>query len=342
MTQVRQYVAYLIMPARHGGQMLFSNQAMAIQEKRVQEFITANQKTLLKTFIEMGENHRHRHRWPELEAAVDYCLEHQANLIIGELKNLTHNEAFSKQILRLIGEGRLKSDITPNEFCGEIYCCDQIRVNCSNFAVLVEHAKQQKKMHGDLIKAGLSRSTAKSGNPHASDVISKVNKPKIDNAIVFALMLQPIIDDYHQRGLSQRKMVETLNEEGFTAPEGGHWVLSQLQKVLERIKMNETALSLEKKFMEYRTRQIDDAAIAEALNKVDIPSPKGKAWDVDAVEKVSERIKQINDIIRFNEFVIELMPIIEKYHIDELTEDLFANELQMAGITLPQQQQDSV
>ena len=35
--------------------------------------------------------------------------------------------------------------------------------------------------------------SAKSGNPNAAEVISKVNKPKIDTAIVFAFLLEPII-----------------------------------------------------------------------------------------------------------------------------------------------------
>ncbi|HRE33092.1 MAG TPA: hypothetical protein PLD88_14035, partial [Candidatus Berkiella sp.] len=46
-------------------------------------------------------------------------------------------------------------------------------------------------------------------------------------------------------------------------------------------------------------------------------------------------IKQIHDIIRFNEFVIELMPILEKYHIDELTADILMNEIESAGVSIP-------
>lgn len=343
MSNINSYVAYIINTARQSAlpQMLFSNQGFATQEKRIQEYLAAQteqQPTLLKTFVESGDNHqRHRHRWPELEAAVTYCLENRANLIIAEIRNLTSNDAFAKQILRLIGETRYKEDIPAETFSAEFYCCDQPFIKKDNFAVLVEHARKQRELHGQLIKAGLSRTTAKSGNPHASDVIIKVNKPKIDNAIVFALMLQPIISSYRTKGYSQRQMVSALNEEGFTAPEGGHWVLSQLQKVLDRIKMNESALTLEKQFLEYKARKLSNTAIAEHLNKVGVPAPKGKAWTDEIVENVSERIKQLHDIIRFNDFVIELMPILEKYHIDELTEDVFTLELQQAGVVIPQE-----
>ncbi len=333
MASTNLYVGYIINPARRSStQVLFSNQSLNIQEKRIQEYIThEGQGTLLKSFTETADDNRHRHRWPELEAAIAFCLENKAHLVIGEIRNLTNNDAFAKQILRLLEKNPDAS------FTAQLYCCDQPFIKRDNFAALVEHAKKQRELHGQLIKAGLSRTTAKSGNPHASDVISKVNKPKIDNAIIFALMLQPIINDYRSKGYSQRRMVSALNEDGFTAPEGGHWVLSQLQKVLERIKMNESALNLEKQFIEYRGRQMNDAGIAELLNKLGVPSPRGSHWDVESVEKVSERIKQLHDIIRFNEFVIELMPIIEKYHLDDLTEDVFAHELKLIGITIPQQ-----
>lgn len=331
------YVAYMMAPARNQqGAMLFSQQILAHQEKRVEEYI--NQKAnsqLLKTFIESAEPQRPRHRWPALEEAVTFCLQNRATLVIAEIRNLTNNEGFAKQILRLLGEQRTRADAAFTDYRGDMYCCDQPYITKESFSALAEHAKQQKKLHGELIKAGLSRTTAKSGNPHASDVITKVNKPKIDNAIVYALMLQPIISEYTARGYSQRKMVMTLNEEGFTAPEGGHWVLSQLQKVIERIRMNEAALSLEKRFLEYRARHYDNTAIADMLNSLAISCPKGKDWNEEIVEKVSERIKQIHEIVRFNEFIIELMPVLEKYHVDELTADGLYEEMQAAGISSP-------
>lgn len=328
------YVAYLVLPAQKGSMhQVFSQQSLSLQQNRIQAFMKEHPNGfLLKTFIETGE--AQQHRWPELEAAVSYCLEHRAHLVLGEIRNLTNNNAFTKQILRLISENTAVES-TDTVFFGEIHCCDQPFIKNDNFPALVEYANQQKKLHGELIKAGLSRTTAKSGNPHASDVINKVNKSKIDNAIIFALMLQPIINEYRQQGFSQRKMVNALNEEGFTAPEGGHWVLSQLQKVLDRIKFNETALNLEKQLAEYRARGQDNAEIAENLNKLGVPSPKNKAWSADVVEKVSERVNQLHDIMKFNEFLIELMPIIEKYHVDEFTETVLAQELNQMGISPP-------
>lgn len=329
MTSPEKYAAYFILPPkRTSGDLFFSQPGQVLQEKRLQDFLQAHAgAAIIKTFSEVSNTQRHRNRWPELGAAVSYCLENNIHLVIAEIRNLTNNDAFVKHILRFLG---------PHEhFTGKIFCCDQPFIQAENFLALIEHAKQQKKLHGQLIKAGLSRTTAKSGNPNAAKLISEVNKPKIDNAIIFALLLQPVITEYRHKGYSQRKMVDTLNTEGFTAPEGGHWVLSQLQKVLDRIKMNEAALTLEKKFLEYRGFGMNAEAIAIALAKLDIPSPRGNRWSEEVVNKVSERIKQIHDIIRLNDFVIELMPILNKYHIDEITEEIFAKELQESGLQVP-------
>lgn len=336
MTSPSQYVIYYVVPLHQSGDAkLYANQAVAQQEKRIQDFLKSHtDSTVVKTFIESGDNFRYRHKWPELEAAIECCLDNQAHLLIPEIKNLTHNESFSTHILRLIN-GHTSEEHDYRSFNGEIFCCDQPFINKENFAAIAEHAKQQKMLHGQLIRAGLSRTTAKSGNPHALDVITKVNKPKIENAIIFALMLEPVIMEYRARGLSQRKMVSTLNEEGFTAPEGGHWVLSQLQKVLDRIKLNEIALGLEPKFREFKTQGLNPAQIAKTLNDSSHRCPTGESWTEESVQKVQDRISRIQEIIRFYKLAVELIPIIQKYNIDELTESAFTNELQQAGIVHP-------
>lgn len=320
---MQSYVVYYLVPL-HQSQSNSANQALTLQEKRTSEFLKTKPDTqVLKTFVEACDNVRYRHRWPELEAAITFCLENKANLLIPEIKNLTHNESFSKHVLQLV-QANL-----------EIHCCDQPFINKDNFSALAEHAKQQRMLHGQLIRAGLSRTTAKSGNPHALDVITKVNKPKIENAIVFALLLQPVVAEYRHRGLSQRKMVSALNDEGFTAPEGGHWVLSQFQKVLDRIKCNEVAIQLEKTLKEYHEKNVSEVDIAKALNDGHTPCPFSQFWTLEAVSKVEERIQKIKEIVHFYELAAELLPIIEKYHVDELTERTFHQELKQAGIIQP-------
>lgn len=333
MSTPENFVAYIVVPPRRNStQFVFSQQALDSSKKRIDEFMQSHPNgKLLKTFIELGENHRPKVPFAELQNAISYCLESRAHLVVAEIKNLTSNESFAKHIFHLITPKKDAND----SFISEIYCCDQPFIKKDNFEALVEHAKQQKEIHGQLIKAGLKRTTAKSGNPHASEVISKVNKPKVDSAIIFALMLQPIILDYRMKNYSQRQMVAALNQEGFLAPEGGHWVLSQLQKVLDRMKLNELALTLESQLKEYQNRKYDNQQIAQSLQALSVPTLKGPEWTTEMVEKVLERTKQLHEIIDFNDFVIELIPILRKYHVDELTDEILANELLQLGVNIP-------
>jgi len=322
-----RFVAYIAVSTHSNHlQMLMANQQILRHEQRINEFISQfPQASLIKKFIGLGAHHRNRHRWSELENAVNFCIDENANLILSEINGLTSNESFTKHLIRLI---------ETNE-SSRLYCCDQPFIHRDNFKAIAEHAQLQKQHHGQLIKQGLARSHAKSGNPHATDVINKVNKPKIDASIVYALLLQPVIADYQERALSQRKMVETLNSEGFFAPEGGKWVLSQLQKVLERIKMNEMALLLEQDLKSYQEQNLTHLEIAAQLNMQQKPSIKPQGWDEQQVVLLQERIVQLHNIVGLHDFTIELIPILDENRIDQFDEKQFENALRNCGVQVP-------
>ena len=334
MEKTENFVAYIVAPTKKKNSLLTDiNEFIATQESTVKKFIQQKNGQLTKIFIELGDNRRSRHPWPELESAIAFAIASNAHLVISEINHLTANTSFTEQIFKFIDHAS-----TPNATTElQLYCCDQAYIQLDNFKAIVAHAKQQRKFHGQLIKEGLKRSHSKSGNPNAIHVINKVNKPKIDNAIVFSLILAPVISAYRLQGLSQRKMVSRLNEEGFTAPEGGLWVLSQLQKVIYRITVNETALSLEHQCSKLRELDQTTEEIAEQFNKLSISCPfQDNKWLPENIVEIEERAKLIHEILELHEFILTLTPILEKYHVDELNEDVFANELQSAGIEIPE------
>lgn len=292
------------------------------QQKAINEYIEPRklQTEIVGSFIEILESRR-TSKWPQLEKAISLCQERGAKLLIAELGTLTNNETFTQLLL--------DADIP-------FHCCDQPFVNQTILEALYKHAQVQRKLHGKLIREGLKMTSAKSGNPNAAEVISKVNKPKIDTAILFAFLLQPIIIDYRRKGYSQRQMVKTLNEEGFTAPEGGKWVLSQLQKVLDRVRLNEVALEVKPLIEESQAKELTEMQIAEELNSKGIASLKRAAWDEAQVKKLLARLDQIKDIESINQFALDIIPILHEYQHRQLSPTDMVNRLAKIGISIRQ------
>ena len=309
----KKLVAYLIAPVKMHTTILFSSDLLQIQQASLTLFLNSHPEyDLINTFFELAETKRQQLKWPELKKATECCINDQADLVIPEIKNLISNKYFSDLLLNCINQNRL------------LFCCDQPFIHAGTLSAVVEHNKQQRSQHGDLIKAGLKRSHAKSGNPHAIDELNRVNKSKISHAIIYSLLLHPIIEDYAQNGYSQRKMVDMLNLEGYSAPEGGTWVLSQLQKMLERMKVNQTALLLESRLSQEFASGLNSEQIAQKLNqeKKVIPPRSQDSWTEDLVNSVYKRSVQIRDILKFNDLMIALTPILNEYRVDEIDDNI--------------------
>jgi hypothetical protein len=291
------------------------------QRLRVREFLSSktNPQIIAEVVEFVDAKKPSNASWPELTKAIALCRNKNAVLVIGEIGNLTNNFAFA--------EALAESEIT-------FFCCDLTFLDRENFKVIRQHAQVQRQLHGELIKAGLQQTNAKSGNPNAAEVISKVNKPKIDTAIVFACLLHPIIADYRRKGCSQRQMVKMLNDEGFTAPEGGKWVLSQLQKVLDRVRLNELAFEHRDLVTELLAKNYTETQISEEFNNLGISSLKRGAWDETQVKKLINRLEQIQDIESINQFVLNLLPIIHSYRNNGQSAIEIMNKFDQIGLVI--------
>lgn len=338
MAETTHFVTYFIAQQQRPGQprtenpdetirQLFTNPneefVSQAQKQAIEDFMEPRQHSseIVGSFVEIPE-HKRTNKWPQLSKAIENCKLRGATLLIAELGTLTSNETFTQLLL--------DSGV-------QFHCCDQPFVNQTILEALYKHAQVQRKLHGKLIKEGLKMTNAKSGNPNAAEVISKVNKPKIDTAILFAMLLQTIITDYRAKGYSQRQMVKTLNEEGFTAPEGGKWVLSQLQKVLDRVKLNEVALNLEQQIAECRNNNMSAVDIAEQFNHKEIPALKRGAWDEGQVNKLIDRIDQIKDVKAINQFILTLLPIIQELRRRNLSAVEMITQFEKSGLPVKQQ-----
>lgn len=332
MRESTPYIAYYVAQQQKGVKRSFSlnrkqslHSISEVQKQIFEDFLASKVKELdipepniIETFCDTFDSQRTA-KWPELLNAIKACQANNAILLIIELGTLARNESFSTP---LINAGI------------QFYCCDQTFVNQAILIALNKSAQIEKQIHGKRIKEGLKNTSLKSGNPNAAKVIGEVNKPKIHTAIVFAFVLQLILNDYIANGYSQRDMVKTLNDEGFTAPEGGTWVLSQFQKVLERARLNKVATNLELSVNDLMKQGLTPAEIATDFNAKGITPLKRSTWDEQQVKKLQERIQQIQDIMLLNHFVLALLPLLHDYQAQDVSLSNMLAEFHDAGIPI--------
>ena len=155
------------------------------------------------------------------------------------------------------------------------------------------------------------------GNPHAKKQIAAVNAVKKDYAYLYALMLEPVINA--KAGLSQRKMVEYLNNEGIHAHEGGNWVLSQYQKVLHRIHLLQTVFELQQKHQ--RWEQLPTEQQLQTLKQI---VPKNK-WH--------RHNKSSNEVLEAHAHLTRIEQLISMSPHDEARAEI--NKLQQVFFATP-------
>ena len=265
------------------------------QHKAVEKYLQEKNITVVAEYTDKLD--KKRKHFPQLEQAVQYCTENNIRLLIARLHNLTTSEEFTEILL--------KSKVN-------FVCLDRPTINPYTLAAVVEEISQRRKEHSARIKEGLEHTSAPLGNPHALQEIIRVNRPKTENATVFALVLLPIIANYRRQGFSQRKMVDELNNEGFLAPEGGKWVLSQLQKVLERIDLNIVSLNSASTIEDCEEKGYNVEQTLKVLNALSIRAPQRGGWTPEGLKEVRERLDLIEEIGNFNQFVLEIYPQISK------------------------------
>jgi len=320
--QKKTLIGYVLAPPRELG-VLFDpriDDSLLRQRETLEAYAKKTNQAYMDIVVEVGEKKRNRTDWPVLSAAVNRCLDDNATLVIAELGNFLNNDSYTGLLIQ--------AKVT-------FHCCDQPLVKPASIAMLADYHKRQRERHGLLIKSGLERSDKKFGNPNAKEVIKFVNRPKVEKAILFSFLLQPVVHEFREKGYSQRKMVQELNTMGITAPEGGQWVLSQLQKVLDRIRLNELSIILDEELYTWLNQGKSLAEIADILNRRKIEAFKDGAWDERQVKKLIERATEIEEVMDTGEFFVELTPKLEKMAAEGLTETQMITRMVQENIAMP-------
>lgn len=213
------FVAYYRVSTQKQGQ---SGLGLQAQQEAVRQYLNGGDWQLLAEFteVETGKGSNALVKRPQLQQAIAYAKRHKATLLIAKLDRLARNVHFVSSLM----ESKV-----------DFLCCDMPAATPLTIHILAAVAEDEAKRISQRTKAALAQAKkngVKLGNPQLADTL---NKPRIDNANAFAESMRPILAAFKSNGMSQRDMVEALNEKGITSARGGQWSLNQLQRTLKRL-----------------------------------------------------------------------------------------------------------
>ena len=138
-----------------------------------------------------------------------------------EVHNVMHELSKRKIAVHII-----KQNVVTN---GEGDLTTKILIN--SFAMAAE---LERELISQRTKNGLARARAqgkKLGNPQ----VEKINAARREQADAFAERLRPTLEAYVGQGMTQRKIVEELNNLGIKTQQGRQWTLCGVQRILKRL-----------------------------------------------------------------------------------------------------------
>jgi len=204
-----------------------SGLGLEAQRAGVGAFLNGGQWEVVGEFeeVETGKGSNALDKRPQLRAALAACKKQGATLLIAKLDRLARNVHFVT--------GLLESGV-------EFVAADMPHANkvmIQMYAVMSEWERDQISAR---TKAALAAAKARGVVLGAAGAANLKGNIEERQAVAdrFAEGIRPIIEGMKAKGLSQRQMVVALNDAGLPAPKGGQWVLSQLQRIINRINIS--------------------------------------------------------------------------------------------------------
>lgn len=212
-----KFVAYFRVSTQRQGQ---SGLGLEAQRETVKNYLNGGVWEILGEFTEVESGRRNDR--PKLSEALALCKKTWATLICAKLDRLSRDLSFIVNLM----SAKVR-----------FVACDLPEANeltLHIFAAFAQHeAKRISERVSDALRAAKARGVVlgKAGTANLKSNIEARRKAADD----FAYRLAPVINGFRAQGLSQRKMVEQLNQLNIPATRGGQWSLLQLQNVLKRI-----------------------------------------------------------------------------------------------------------
>lgn len=222
--QNRQFIAYYRVSTAKQGQ---SGLGLEAQQAAVAAYLTGCTSTLAGEFTETetGKGANALETRPRLKAALDACRKHKATLIIAKLDRLARNVHF---VTGLLETG-----------------CDFVAADMpqANKVMIQMHAVMSEWERDQISARTKAALTAAKARGVALGTTARANlkqnlEARTDAANAFAERLSGVLLGFKAAGMTQRQMVDQLNNLGISAARGGEWSLAQVQRVLKRLETN--------------------------------------------------------------------------------------------------------
>lgn len=199
-----------------------SGLGLEAQQKAVQEFINSTGNELVAEFVEVESGKKTDQKRPQLAAAMEACKKHKAVLVVAKLDRLARNVHFIS--------GLMESKV-------QFIALDLPEANQLTLHVMAAFAEHEAKRISQRTKDALA--VAKSRGVKLGVAGPNNLKPCLEErqakSQAFAQSLAGLFEGFQLRGLTQRAMVDELNNLEIKTARGGKWSLMQVQRLLKSL-----------------------------------------------------------------------------------------------------------
>ncbi|BCS89470.1 recombinase family protein [Pseudodesulfovibrio sediminis] len=215
---MHDFIAYYRVSTQRQGR---SGLGLDAQKQSVINYVEQVNGKLLNEYVEVetGKGANALSKRPQLREAIAKAKKAKAVLLIAKLDRLARNVHFVT--------GLMESNV-------KFVCADIPEANELTLHIMAAMAQYESRRISERTKEALAQAKLRGvrlGNPR----LPLINKPRHDEAKVFAERLRPILEGFLACGMTQRRMVEELNQLGIKTPLDKRWHLPQLNRTLKRL-----------------------------------------------------------------------------------------------------------
>lgn len=199
-----------------------SGLGLEAQKQAVESYINETGAELVAEFVEVESGKKTDRDRPQLAEALKACKKHKTVLVVAKLDRLARNVHFISGLM----QAKVK-----------FLALDMPEATDLTLHVMAAFAEHESKRISERTKAALAVAKSKGvvlGSAGAQNLKQNI-EIRQEKSRAFAESLAGVFEGFRLRGLTQRKMVDELNELGVKAARGGNWSIIQVQRIIFKL-----------------------------------------------------------------------------------------------------------